>query len=175
MAHAGAPSAVGDGLGVGYRGLVNMRTTVATIAALGVLVSGCAGIPLMSAPTPTPTPTSSATASGAEGKRELRLVPAPAELTCRELGPRETPHWKRLAHPVPGKPSPKAVDIGEGWAVVASWGDRFDGSPPEIWGFYTNGEQFAHLPDTWDGEAPLARLAFRAGPEAARKVVACIS
>lgn len=150
------------------------------------------------APTPTPSPTAtpSATASPTpipgtklypgpspgtvlgEGDRPVRFVPAdPAQsFDCRPLTEAER-HQAALSdsgnRPVWSRRS-AAVDLPEGFAVLAYWNRDYYSDKVETMGLVTGGGRFSNLYPGWRGSHTLAGVAFADGPKAFDAALACI-
>ncbi|MDO5535452.1 MAG: hypothetical protein Q4F65_12485 [Propionibacteriaceae bacterium] len=130
-------------------------------------------------PTPTPAklnPGSDGKVEGMYGKR-LRLVPADpaASFECRPPNQAERDILKmrgnRLDRPAP----PAAVDLPEGWALIASWGSHA-GVDPYRTALLTDGATFQELPlnGSWLGTHTNAGIAFEDGPTALTAALDCL-
>lgn len=166
------------------------RAAVSFVAV--VLLVGCTGTPQPGA-TVTPATVTQVTPSpvvpsppkltpGPDGKVEglygtrLRVIPpAAAPLTCRPVRAAErrilTVRGNRIDKPA----APAAVDLPEGWALVASW-SRHTGSGLYTSALLTDGETYQELPmdGSWRGTHTNAWIAFESGPDALRVALDCI-
>lgn len=110
----------------------------------------------------------------------LRFIPRdPATtLSCRPITKAErallSKRGNRIDHPT----KPVAVDLPEGWALVASWGSN-GGSVPYPTALLTDGGTYQELisirePQDWPGTHTNAGIAWEDGPKALRAALRCI-
>lgn len=171
-----------------------MNRFVVAVVAAGFVVAGCTaspGAPAPASPTVTPvaaspatpstapavaTPSVARTVEGEYGAR-LRVIPSDGSAhTCRPLSAHEkgmTARHYRVSDPKPAA----AVDLAEGWSVVA-WvykGETlaFVTKPGE----FQRGITYQLVPTNglWRGTHTNAGIAWEDGPEALRAALRCVT
>ena len=114
---------------------------------------------------------------GAYGKR-LRVIPSgPAPFECRPLTAAERRILDMRGNRVDQPAGPVAVDLAEGWALVASWGNHGDRTgAPYMTALLTDGQTFQELPlnGRWLGTHTNAGVAFEGGADALKVALGCI-
>lgn len=150
------------------------RLVVAAVAAV-VVLSGCTAEPepVVAPPSvgvvpeqyrtaaPTPTPTPSATGG-------IRTIAAPDSVECRTPTDAERAAVGNLARATGGKPM-RAVDAGQGWAVVAFW---MDGATHSV---ITNGERVNWIGAGWGGYFRPAGVRLQGGEAARLAALRCVA
>lgn len=169
-------------------GRMHAARFVAVALAIAVL-SGCSTAPN---PAPSATPTTRIVQAeraqltpGPDGKVEgaypgtrLRVIPSEsAPFACRPPSAAERRILAMRGNRVDQPAGPAAVDLAEGWALVASWGNHGDRTgAPYMTALLTDGATFQELPlnGRWLGTHTNAGVAFEGGPDALKVALECI-
>ncbi len=159
---------------------------IAVALAIAVL-AGCSATP---EPEPEPstrvvqaeraklTPGPDGKVEGAYPGTRLRVIPSgPDPFACRPLTAAERRILAMRGNRVDQPAGPAAVDLAEGWALVASWGNHGDRTgAPYMTALLTDGATFQELPlnGRWLGTHTNAGVAFEGGPDALKVALGCI-